>query len=305
MLLNLYGKESSQSKKCSVFLTELASGDLSKWSNKEKRSENEYKSCLFQLMAGLMVLQKYFQIITYDMKAENFLYHKVPSGGYWKYRINNVDYFVPNYGSLFIVNDFGTAISTKPESIFKDQPDYDYGSRPVMIMSDGKITKTGENTARSTTRINVKLQNIKPTTNLDKMIRLNDDQMSVLGARKIKTYFDLLDHPETLPPFDFIFDTQDVINLFLYKHRTFFPRFQHTKLNTPDNMLKKLIKYHNPNVKFVDIDQYEVNISTNASQLSAEYFIADYFEDEKLFKYNPDKNIICEYNLDDVSTVFN
>lgn len=305
VLMNIYKSGHSNVKICSVFLTELAAGDLSSWAEK-KPTENEYKSCLFQLMAGLMVLQKYYQIITYDMKAENFLYHKVPAGGYWKYQINNVNYFVPNYGSLFIVNDFGTAISTKPESIFKEQPDYNYGCRPGVIMSDGKITKIGSSAQKSVKRIEVSLEPILPTTDLNSTIQLNTDQMNILNQRKIQTYFDLLNNPGTFPPFDFIFDTQDIINLFLNRHRTFFPRYSHTNIFTPKTIRDKLSAFHNPNVKYYNDDGDEstqIDISTKASQLSAEYFIAEYFRDETLFHYSQEKNIICEYNLDDISTM--
>ena len=288
---------------CAVFLTELADGDLTAWAKQKARSVDEYKSCLFQLMAGVMALQKYYQVVTYDMKAQNILYHNVPSGGYWKYRIQNFDYYVPNFGTVFIINDFGTSVSFKPDSIFQNQPGYTYGCRPGVVMADHKMTSIPFSSVNfkkniNATRIQVSHVSLEKNTDMNKVLKLNDDQLQVLSTRKISTYFDLLNDSETFPPLDFIFDTQDIINLFLNEYRTVFPDYKHVNISVPKIIQKKMRMYHNSDVKYNEDESIHFQISTNMSQMLAEYFIEDYFRDEILFHYDPNKKIICEYDMD-------
>ena len=42
----------------------------------------------------------------FDIKKENILYYKINEGGYFQYKILDETFYVPNYGYLFVINDF-------------------------------------------------------------------------------------------------------------------------------------------------------------------------------------------------------
>lgn len=42
-----------------------------------------------------------------DLHAGNVLVHKIKPGGYFLYKINNKNYYVPNLGYVFLLWDFG------------------------------------------------------------------------------------------------------------------------------------------------------------------------------------------------------
>ena len=42
-----------------------------------------------------------------DLHIGNILVQKVKSGGYWIYKLDGVDYYLPNLGYIFIISDFG------------------------------------------------------------------------------------------------------------------------------------------------------------------------------------------------------
>ena len=99
-------REYKQKKPCLIFIMELATGnDFNTWMQKP-HTEAELYNAVFQLMAGIHALQIHGQVINNDVKALNILTYDVKPGGYWKYIIQGKEYFIPNLGSLFIVNDF-------------------------------------------------------------------------------------------------------------------------------------------------------------------------------------------------------
>jgi serine/threonine protein kinase len=112
----LHGVKSK--KPCAVILTELATqGSLSDWLD-ENQPEDHVYSCIFQVMAGMNALQARAQIINTDIKKENILCYRVTPGGYWRYIVNGSPYYVPNYGTLFVINDFGVARNFDPSFVF-------------------------------------------------------------------------------------------------------------------------------------------------------------------------------------------
>jgi hypothetical protein len=72
-------------------------------------SEIEWKSVLFQMMAGLYALQIH-GIAFRDFSIENNVYvkdissHSGGSTSYWKYKINGIDYYIPNMGYLVVID---------------------------------------------------------------------------------------------------------------------------------------------------------------------------------------------------------
>ncbi len=116
ILLNKY------TGKALVCLTEAANYNILGWAKKEYRTNGNIKtminsgyhtktvweSVLFQLMAALYVMQ-IKGIIIKDFKLDRNVFIKdISTGGnvthYWKYKIRGIEYFIPNYGYLVLID---------------------------------------------------------------------------------------------------------------------------------------------------------------------------------------------------------
>jgi hypothetical protein len=112
----------ADSNKILIALTEAPNSTLLAWSSKQYQkdvnlrkmvnqgsySENVWLSVLFQLLAAFCVLQKE-KIYLRDMKISDSVFIKdlkveTFSAGWWKYRIDGLDYNVPNNGYLVQVD---------------------------------------------------------------------------------------------------------------------------------------------------------------------------------------------------------
>lgn len=108
--------------KALVCLTEAPNYSLIGWAQKEYRAEGNVKrmintgyhpaqvweSVLFQLMAGLYVMQMKGIIIRNFRLDRNVFVKDIESHSktttYWRYRINGIDYYIPNYGYLVMID---------------------------------------------------------------------------------------------------------------------------------------------------------------------------------------------------------
>lgn len=83
----------------------------------ESHSIQVWFNAYFQILAGIHAMQDVLGMAHADLHSDNILVAKIPKGGHWKYTIDGVDYFVPNLGYQFLINDFGHAwIPGKMES---------------------------------------------------------------------------------------------------------------------------------------------------------------------------------------------
>jgi hypothetical protein len=115
-------KPDSNKPKSLVMITESPTHNLYGWaSNSYKKDFNINKmvhagfysdkiwySVLFQIMAALCTMQKYGFIFN-QFSIEDHVYIKdLPIDAsnikYWKYKINGVDYYIPNYGYLVVID---------------------------------------------------------------------------------------------------------------------------------------------------------------------------------------------------------
>jgi hypothetical protein len=146
-------------KKCSVYLTELASGDLSKLNevlNSASRSDEENIEIIdnhlfnmyFQLMYAVSVLHKHIGILHNDIKKENILYYSIPEGGYYKYIINDEIFYLPNLGYLLILNDFGVSYELYPTNINLYTKNYKFCEFGVINNNKFNITIPTENDSK-------------------------------------------------------------------------------------------------------------------------------------------------------------
>jgi len=82
-----------------------------KWA-KTIRSELEWNSALFQTLVGLHVMHTKFGMTHDDLHSGNVLVHEMPKAScgkdtYLHYRLLGYDFYIPTFGKLFILIDFG------------------------------------------------------------------------------------------------------------------------------------------------------------------------------------------------------
>ena len=104
-------------KQCLVLITEAPNMNILEWMTNErsyafnKRVHTNYGyhtaevwySIYFQIWAALYTLQQN-DIIIMELGYDNIWIKDIPTVGYWKYIINNITYYVPNYGYLVIID---------------------------------------------------------------------------------------------------------------------------------------------------------------------------------------------------------
>ncbi|AOC55247.1 serine-threonine protein kinase, PKc-like superfamily [Lymphocystis disease virus 3] len=96
-------------------------------------NQGQLESGLLQLLLTLSVLHGQYGIVHRDIKASNILIKSVPPGGCWKYEIAGRTFYVPNYGLVFLLADFGLSTIYHPvnnETAF-------YGTRNAHLTSSG------------------------------------------------------------------------------------------------------------------------------------------------------------------------
>jgi hypothetical protein len=69
------------------------------------------RSIIFQILQGLWVLQKSLGAWFVNPTCKAIGIKKVTKGGYWKYRLGNISYFVPNEGYIALFYNFDNVIS--------------------------------------------------------------------------------------------------------------------------------------------------------------------------------------------------
>lgn len=305
---------------CAIYLTELASGDFNYWS-KMNHNQVEYQSALFQIMAGLDALQVHAQLVTIDIKAENILLYKVEPGGFWVYTIREKEFYVPNTGYLFVVNDFGIAHTYDPD--FKEVRDrkdikyFDLGQRYAMVInhtiSPFKITnsyyknkekytekmkwgtgrikknwKTTETSSAGVTQIEISTGKIK---SLD--IDFTKKQLKTLedhGIPADSTNKEFYKHPSIIFPMEYAGDTQDVIKMFIGSLKHSIQGWCHEKQpNIPDTFKNTLTPYLN----YIN-NEHSPN---NPAKILAGEFIYDYFSKHTNFTTRPSGKKLQTYNI--------
>lgn len=228
-----------QQHPCIITVVELASGDLKKYfSNTNIKADHLY-SVLFQVMAGLHAIHMRGQIFTNDIKAANILYYVVKPGGHWHYIVNGIDFYVPNYGYLFIINDFGVSAIYNPNFQLypnKTKSIFNLGSRYAINMNDKfSPIKAGlemvNNSLEKTSLIkwidgdkvsysNGAMYSMDRKTGqiIKSETELTTEQKKYLFSKGITTNpktWAFFEYPDIIPPFEFYNDVQDVLRMFV------------------------------------------------------------------------------------------
>lgn len=67
-------------------------------------------SFIFQIICGTYSIHKLCNICHFDLHGGNILISNIEQNGYWLYNINNNDYYIPNYGYILKIWDFGRSM---------------------------------------------------------------------------------------------------------------------------------------------------------------------------------------------------
>lgn len=76
----------------------------------EKIDDNMLYSFTFQILCGTYSIHKLCNICHFDLHGGNILISNIEQNGYWLYNINNNDYYIPNYGYILKIWDFGRSM---------------------------------------------------------------------------------------------------------------------------------------------------------------------------------------------------
>ena len=297
-------------KPCYIVVEEIASGDLKRWGNIKRRTQDEKYNALFQCMAGLHALQKYFQICNNDIKSENILFKEIPiiENSYWEYVIMGTSYYIPNMGSLFFVNDFGVSYSSDPilpicrRLSSNDRPVQkikNAGYRPFIVVN-GKLTPVRYNTHPvdgGVSDLKVVYKKVEkytfPSIYLPGNIQvvLTDEQKSVMKEHD-PNFTSFYSDSNTIPFFDSYIDTQDMIRTFIGGERVTQPG-QHAGISPEfsDTINKYQLKDRNLRRVWINMDELKLT----PSMLLAGYFIDTYFKDDMtLFLNKPEGGVLLQ-----------
>jgi hypothetical protein len=298
---------------CSILAVELASGTLTRYLTEEKRSHDDLMSALFQVMAGLHTIQAYSQMMNFDVKKENVLVYDVVPGGYWKYTILGDDYYVPNKGKMFVLNDFGIARPMAPETpVFKTPKDLRYrlGTRLAVIVNDkfvpfntgsqfgdtmhkskcknieweDGVTSTG---AEYSMDRSGKIPNHKPLFDADTLKYLKSINHPIDSGK-----FEFF-NPSVIPPFEFYNDTQDAIRMFVGGKRTTQKGYHNTKISS--SFVKELGHYV---WRGDGIKDANMKFPYNPAYVTAGHFIKSFFQKHPTFSEIPkDQKVVASYYI--------
>lgn len=299
---------------CVITVVELAKGDLKHYLRDLKPTQDEIYSALFQIMAGIHAIQLHGQIMNYDVKKENILFYRVEPGGYWHYKIHGKNFYVPNYGYLFILNDFGISRSMSPKyPLYKSKNDVTFrlGSRYAMVKGgkfvplnapyqpdlDGKteVSSTitwddGLISKGAQFRMYRKDNSVIPID-----VEMSKGMKSYLRSKKIstdpttKTFFL---KPEIIPPFEFYNDTQDGIRMFLGGKRTTQKGYHRRYPKITKDIANALEPFNGKGEGMKDHI-----FSTDPAQVLAGYFIEKFFTQHTNYRKIPKTPKLATYNM--------
>lgn len=113
--------KNSKNKSYYVTFNELAEGDLKSLLNNEELTAEIWINAIEQIYMSIAIFHS-FGLWHQDCHYGNFLYHKIPAGGWFHYTINDNEYYIPNLGYYWVIWDFG--IVTKLYNKFTYLEDY-------------------------------------------------------------------------------------------------------------------------------------------------------------------------------------
>jgi hypothetical protein len=133
--VELVANDKAYTGKALIVLTESAKYNMYGWAsktyqirglnvkemvNRGTHTTSEWRNVLFQILAALYTMQLNNMYITNFTLEDNILIKDIPLRGqvtnYWKYKINGIEYFIPNIGILVLVDSNFRDLSSNSSS---------------------------------------------------------------------------------------------------------------------------------------------------------------------------------------------
>lgn len=96
-------------KNNNFLLMEYADGDSRFLFKDEFYEDNIYKSYICQVLFAIYAFNNYTMLYHKDVKPDNILYKKIDKNIVFHYKINGDSYYVPTFGYLFMLADYGSS----------------------------------------------------------------------------------------------------------------------------------------------------------------------------------------------------
>jgi hypothetical protein len=118
-----------------IVLNELANGDLNNFITKSDYMNNKnINNALAQIYISILSLHR-LGYCHHDTHAGNFLYHRINPGGYIKYNIYGINYYIENLGFLWVIWDYGKAYPLQKMNVNEQ----DFISRLLIRNKDNEV----------------------------------------------------------------------------------------------------------------------------------------------------------------------
>lgn len=106
-------------------------GTFKNWITIKERTNHELDNAYFQIFHAAYCIYKYTEMYHDDLHWENVMILKIKKGGFFRYKVKNMTFDVPNLGYVFIVTDFGLTIqnSNKLYGLLSDTNRISYASK--------------------------------------------------------------------------------------------------------------------------------------------------------------------------------
>jgi len=128
--------KTSKHKSYLVTFNEFANGDLKSFLYSKDLSAEIWINAIEQIFMSIAIYHS-FGMKHADTHYGNFLYHKIPAGGWFKYVINGNEYYVPNLGYYWIIWDFGVSHKLYTKIQYLD----DYNFLTLFLRKDDDVLK--------------------------------------------------------------------------------------------------------------------------------------------------------------------
>jgi hypothetical protein len=104
---NDYNSKRDYKNRLIITYNELANGDYKMFYKKFYDNDKLILNAFTQIFISIMFFEYYLSMFHNDAHHGNFLYHKIDEGGYFYYKIYDVDYYIKNEGYVWLIWDFG------------------------------------------------------------------------------------------------------------------------------------------------------------------------------------------------------
>lgn len=90
-----------------ITYNELANGDYKMFYKKFYNNDELILNAFTQIFMSIMFFEYYLSMFHNDAHHGNFLFHKIEKGGYFHYKLYDIDYYIKNEGYMWLIWDFG------------------------------------------------------------------------------------------------------------------------------------------------------------------------------------------------------